>query len=335
MNSFLDYKNSVLFLGAGFSKAFSDEMPLMAELSKMLKESNDIVSPEIIQSFGDDIELLLTHLIQDSPWKQPEEAFEDQAKFIRISKWLCEIISGCEDKAFKNASKPWAEILVKYLHENKIPVITLNYDTILERLSYKYIKIDDNHGLPSFELYQMPIANIISRSRALLSSRKIDSFHLVKLHGSINWFSSGSNIYDGEQLYFRPVDSLSPLIDHEKNKDFFLRESSDKYPFIIPPVSEKSSFYRNLTIKSLWRDAKRYLFNAGILFFVGYSLPETDLTIRLLFKNISSGEKKVIYLVNSESNKEKMNKLEDSFKSNFLGSEINKTFFGKKNAVEE
>jgi hypothetical protein len=75
----------------------------------------------------------------------------------------------------------------------------------------------------------------------------------------------------------------------------------DKKPLIIPPVSEKSHFYSNQTIRTLWWDARKVLAKANEIFCIGYSLPPTDLTTKLLFRSVAQPEK--VFIVNRSAPK--------------------------------
>jgi hypothetical protein len=58
---------------------------------------------------------------------------------------------------------------------------------------------------------------------------------------------------------------------------------ADKIPLIIPPTSEKTGFYHNLIVRSLWGLTGNHI-RAGLdIYCVGYSFPESD---RILKKNL-------------------------------------------------
>jgi len=264
----------LLILGSGFSKAIFCNMPIVQELAQYL-EQEKALQQDPYDKLVDDPELLLSYLSLNQPWKEPPEALEDEALFARVQKALAEFIADCEDHAFKNSIPDWAKRLVEYLHSDKISVITFNYDTVLERIVYK---IEQQKGKSEdewpreFDLYGLPLSVIWSREGATLMGIGVETSHLIKLHGSINWFYSGVEGFPGEQVYYRPINSDSPCGDRREHpftlKNDTERLFKDKIPLIIPPVAEKSRFYGNRTIRTLWHDAREALEEAEEVFCV-------------------------------------------------------------------
>ncbi|MEM4402554.1 MAG: hypothetical protein QW376_08775 [Candidatus Caldarchaeum sp.] len=306
-------KKRLLILGSGFSKAVSDKMPVVRELADALKkqikedpELKDLEDPKY-QHLLNDPELLLTYLAQDQPWKEPWEAPKEWAVFLKISKWLAGYIQDCEAKAFKQNDDliPTWKPLASWLHQTRTPVITFNYDTVLERICYH-----SDERLDCYCLYNIPLSTIFLREAGTFGGDWKDTFCLIKLHGSINWFYSGVEQFPGEQIYFRNVDKMSPdddMVDEDEaaqdsgsSKKDIERLLSDKVALIIPPVAEKSRFYANQTIRSLWSKAREYLKAAEEIYVVGYSLPDTDLTTKLLLQTACTGQPKTVYIVNND-----------------------------------
>jgi len=338
-------KKRLLILGSGFSKAVSEKMPVVRKLADELKKEIKRDDTELkalndpqYKHLLNDPELLLTYLSQDQPWKKPDETHGDRALFLRVSKWLAKYIEECEDLAFKSDIPKHIVDLAQWLHKTKTPVITFNYDTVLERVCYLNVIVDTDIFDPrtlnwtkkllplcEYNLYQMPLAMIPHRTGPVSPPPPQISFHLVKLHGSINWFYSGGEQFPGEQVYFRSVDSKSPSDDMTGLDNlarrvieligepvpppppFDLKTEinkllSDKTPLIIPPVAEKSRFYSNQAIRSLWGKAREHLKQAEEIYCIGYSLPDTDLTTKLLFQTACAGQAKTVYIVNNAVN---------------------------------
>lgn len=117
----------------------------------------------------------------------------------------------------------------------------------------------------------------------------------------------GGNNFPGEQIYYHGLTSRAP--DEESSctpitrREKFSKALRDKQHLIIPPVMEKSRFYSNKLIKSLWKDARRELSNAGRIFSIGYSLPQTDLTTRMLVSS-SSPITEEVFVVDNDPCKE-------------------------------
>lgn len=63
-------------------------------------------------------------------------------------------------------------------------------------------------------------------------------------------------------------------------------------PLIIPPVQIKSGLSLHPVLRVVWEAANKVLSAASQIVFVGYSMPETDLAARTLFKE-ALGERDV------------------------------------------
>ena len=109
----------------------------------------------------------------------------------------------------------------------------------------------------------------------------------------MNWFYSGSLDFAGEQVYY---EGATP---HKDDGEEYLR--ADLVPFIVPPVAAKSPFFASLTLQSIWRAAAAALRQARAIYCLGYSMPLTDLTMRLFLASSISEEKVDIHIVNLAS----------------------------------
>ena len=76
---------------------------------------------------------------------------------------------------------------------------------------------------------------------------------------------------------------------------------SDKVPLIVPPMTEKIGFFQHESLKRIWTQALSSLRTAGRLFIIGYSLPMTDLAVRLFLHDGARDGKKELYIVNRDS----------------------------------
>ena len=109
---------------------------------------------------------------------------------------------------------------------------------------------------------------------------------------------------------------------------------SDKTPLIIPPTAEKSQFYGNQTIRALWMAARTALAQAEEILCVGYSLPATDLTMRLFLQSVARPRR--LTIVNREPPcSEKGEKLVERYKDAFRGIEVDSDTLMCEDAVEK
>ena len=100
----------------------------------------------------------------------------------------------------------------------------------------------------------------------------------------MNWYYSGASTYFGEPIYRGHVAKWGDF-DNEAEQQG-QEAASDKVPLIIPPTTEKVGYFQHETIRLIWAKAGEALSSANHLFCIGYSLPETDLSIRFFLKSL-------------------------------------------------
>ena len=329
----------VLILGSGFSKAiFPDSMPTVTDLAPLLLQEDALNAPPY-DRFADNPELLLSYLALNQPWKEPSDGLSDQGLFVQVQQALAEHIAKCEGQAFENPTPDWVDRLIEHLHDDRTSVITLNYDTVLERFVHGLKEGKPDGTWPrEYHLYDLPLSILRLRSAGTLGGTEVASFHLIKLHGSINWFYSGVEGFPGEQIYYRAVTSDSPARDDwgrlSSTDKQIKRLCQDKIPLIIPPVAEKSRFYENRTIRMLWTAAREALTEAEEVMCVGYSLPETDLTMKLFLRAVARPKKVVI--VNKEHLADKNGQeMLKRYQEAFPGAEVDGGTFMCKDSVQK
>ena len=322
--------NDVFFLGAGFSKAIDGSYPTLKELSEfvdvVIKEERNVsikqhYENEIPTQLKDNVEALLSYLSADLPWKDGTQKHEDLAlyeKIIEIIRWrflgrfiasireIEDIENGAELPDFDLIDDVSAEKFYKYILKNNLfsdrkDIITLNYDLVSETYLNKY-KIYQGI-IQNDELYQIPIPYTGSRSGVggFGAYGMPNTPHLIKLHGSINWYWSGRSTTD--TIFCRPKDA----------KD---REILGLKPCIVPPVMDKTQYYDHSILRGLWEMAARKLRQANNIYIIGFSFPPTDLSVRFLFQSALRNSRARIIAVNIDES--------DNFK------EIYKNIFGEK-----
>ena len=272
----------VFILGAGFSKAICDEMLTLNELSEeVIKrlQKHEVSIPSEFDNLGNNIESWMTFLSQHQPWLKEYENHYNHSLAGRIREQIGEIIDECTSKAVQFDAPSWLNSLIKQWHINQATVITLNYDTLIERASVRLQITDKIPGILPIHMYPPYFSNVASRpGTAQWSEGNINTFSFLKLHGSLNWYYSGRDDFYGESIFYSIVPPL--------NSDFSEAKGNPRLPFrdkeilLIPPVYEKTTYFNNESVKSLWRDAGLALANAKRVFVIGYSLPTSDLGMR-------------------------------------------------------
>lgn len=186
--------------------------------------------------------------------------------------------------------------IVQYFSQHKVDVITLNYDTLVERCwaTIFYLTHRDPWGRTYFE-YPASFAQPGFPGSPFALGGRLGAplwkatFPLYKLHGSLNWFYSGSRSFYGETIF-----CVRASAEESGHRPELLR---DKVPLVIPPVMEKIPHFQHETIRGLWLQAGQALRKASNVYSVGYSLPGTDLTMQFFLKVNAPKGKIPLYIV--------------------------------------
>jgi len=272
----------VFLLGAGFSRAISEAMPLLQDLSDHLRRKwgdTDRVPSEVLEMMEDNFAHALSYLEQAKPWLTEADNLRHRALFLEFSSLIAEdleeIVRDLTADA-RPAVPPWVGRLIRYWHENRCVVLTLNYDTLIESIAAR-TRVHDGDGIAARDMYPPLLTDAGLRSGISTEGRPRATFRLLKLHGSTNWYYSGRALAQGEPIYFVPPrEREAEACDRHQLR---LRSVADKYPFLVPPIFDKSALFTHETIRALWFEAGETLRRATRLVSMGYSLPESDLTM--------------------------------------------------------
>ena len=272
--------SDVFLLGAGFSRAVSAQMPDLQEMSEVLRDR--VKCPPRAGSLTKNVEQLMTYLSQPHPWLAEPDNLENRAAFLRLTREIGSLLEDRTRKAVTESCPEFLQALVNYWHETQAVVITFNYDTLIER-AIQHIEPEPGDHLAPENIYPTPMEDP-RRGSAIVGPTSRTSFKLHKLHGSVNWYYSGASTYFGETIYSVPVAKWGDLDNRIERQA--QEAASDKVPLIIPPTTEKVGYFQHETIRLIWSKAGEALSSANHLYCVGYSLPETDLSIRFLLKSL-------------------------------------------------
>jgi len=115
-------------------------------------------------------------------------------------------------------------------------------------------------------------------------------FALLKLHGSLNWFSC-VECHNLVSMDFDEFPANMPMRVSERFSKWShvkkRKHNISATPFIIPPTWDKGSFRHPMA--SVWAKAVAELREAQNIFIIGYSFPETDEYFRHLFTLATGG----------------------------------------------
>lgn len=135
------HMSQVFILGAGFSKAISSQMPLTRELTEEVfnrfKQEAEIPK-DVRAMLRDDFEKGLTYLANENPWLRESENLRNRALYLDLTHFIRAVIDERSrgPTVWRTNSPPmWLEALITHWHKNRCAVITLNYDTLIERVA--------------------------------------------------------------------------------------------------------------------------------------------------------------------------------------------------------
>jgi hypothetical protein len=279
----------VVILGAGFSKALSQAMPLTDELGEdVLKvvQGSTLRLPERFS--GGQFEAWLSRIAEDQPDLSVADNLANRALFQRCSEALALVLNDRTEGATEEASsRAWLRPFLNTLHVRRATVITFNQDILIER------SIGDA-GLHSWgeRRWAMPVGqrqitwhdllddqpSLPNAGTRLASFLPEPTFRLLKLHGSTNWFwrpgdASGVTV----ARWFLP--GTVPRDEAQPDEAAALRRAlPGRVPLIVPPAASKSGYYQTPILTQLWQDARAALSAENVrVSLVGYSIPPTDL----------------------------------------------------------
>jgi len=239
--------SDVFLLGAGFSKAVSDDMPLLKELSSQIRGRLSNL-PESLLTLGDNIEIWLSYLSQPHPWLRESENLRNRALALEIAEEIKKVLDEKEQLAVLDECPSWLLTLTQHWHKNQAGVISLNYDTLVERAAVK--SVDNVSRIKAEHFY--PVRFELSTKRggqkaAFVngSMESADTFTLFKLHGSTNWYYSGVSESTGEVIYYSDIEGWVANSSRESDSKLAV---SDKTPLIVPPTTEKVGFFQNVKL---------------------------------------------------------------------------------------
>jgi hypothetical protein len=178
------------------------------------------------------------------------------------------------------------------MHSNQAVIITLNYDTLIEMAACELMLSDG----PYISDFLRPFGFPAQEGRVAGHIPK--TLHLLKLHGSLHWTYSGTEQFFGQSIEDRGLPRW--WVAGSDLLPFSLEDG--RVPLIIPPTLNKSRYFDNEKIRSLWVKAALALVHARRVFCIGYSLPAGDLLMRFLLQSVGASDRRIpFWVVNCDS----------------------------------
>lgn len=297
--------DDVFVLGAGFSRQVAEGMPLTSDLVEPLAEALEAKFPglplgNLVRSVAD-LEAVLTYLAEPQPGLSEEDNLMNRAAFVHASTWLAGSLYNRQEWCLGSGPLPAAlGSLVKEWHGRRTRVLTLNYDTLVESALLSLASESGANDWPKSYSSVYPDTLPWVRSRyggTFLSKEREETFVLLKLHGSLNWFVSSLDpvVPSGDTAVYEAecVDPWNRNVPRYRAYAEVLEGARGLRPLLIPPVTSKSALLANGWIRSLWRDAARALGPATTVYLIGYSMPPADNATRMLLASHVDGKRLV------------------------------------------
>ncbi len=299
----------VLILGAGFSRAVSEHLPLTDKLGADAVEVADIPAVEFR---GGNFETWLSQLAEEQPYRSEAERYEKRAAFLRITSAMEHLLRIDELVALAQEAPSWLYALIDLAHHRQTDIITLNYDTLIEvavashglfgrvpgGIADRRVSPDDVlEGLPPVQRAGVPLRTVTYDGEL---APLVPSFRLWKLHGSLDWYWSPGD-WTGATLR-RLVTVEAFAAENEDNPRRREQDMPGLEPFIVPPTATKSEYFRNPLTRQIWRSAFRALKRANAVTLIGYSFPSADFVMSGMFGEALRDRRPVMRVVNPDPN---------------------------------
>ena len=177
--------SDVFVLGAGFSRAVSEEMPLTADLfdpciNAMPQVLGD-ADGELVAAFtrfDKNLETWLTWLASEHPWLDEPSSLRHRATFAAVSHAIAGVILGAQNnvlRQFAEGPPDWLSELVAVWAAADTTVITFNYDALVEKA------FEASTTARARQLYIFQLADIPSPGGEYLAPTAFPRQQLVRL----------------------------------------------------------------------------------------------------------------------------------------------------------
>ncbi|MWV47850.1 hypothetical protein GRS96_01005 [Rathayibacter sp. VKM Ac-2803] len=211
------------------------------------------------------------------------------ASATRVISEIASVLDARSDAAAAAEIPAWLNALVQLWSAEGALVITFNYDLLVERAAtHAQMTSRAGHVIHYGEELVFPAPPVTTAQYA--GDTGLDhtsgSFQLLKMHGSLNWFGSGSTSGSADLLRSRDKRGFAGRTAMIADVDYSGLRQLDRY--LIPPMTSKDGYYSSSLMTSIWREAGVAIAEASELFILGYSLPREDRVVGELVAGLSS-----------------------------------------------
>ena len=303
----------IIILGSGFSKAVSEKMPAMKQLTAMLKKETNVQKygalieyVDILRDRSNDcneltsIESISSLILGKSFFYNTSESLYFEYLKNQLLNWLFESLNREAPLIDSNKEQMTAEFVKSVSsmrsseEQNNTLVMTFNYDLLIERLIRDVL----HDEICTDYIVKLNRYSDLSEDSSDKCERK---FRYLKLHGSFNWFRSPGGLnYNLNNIYLvKESDMERELIHH------------NDIPVFIPMISSKISYRQGSFYNALWNIAERYLDLCDEVSFIGYGFPVTDLDNLNFFLKYKEKIRDIVVFENHPALRKRLEKIFD------------------------
>lgn len=302
------FADTIVILGAGFSKAVFTDCPTADELGNAVRSrlsaEDQAKLPTAAFSEGR-FEEWLSYLSEVQPHFKPEDTHDAAALVIRVTRAIGEVLADIQRCALLAEPPSWFFELLTCLHVQRSTVISLNYDNLVE-CGVRTIRLKGRGWFGTDEVYEddilgglPPRADFPERvnqdaafpwspgASSLVAERRSETFSLLKLHGSLSWYwlpqGSGSSTLRRWQLPGTFGELWDPAEELRR------QELPSHEVFIVPPAVLKGQRLQEPVARELWRRASEALSGAQRVVLIGYSIPLADHSVSGMLADALAG----------------------------------------------
>ena len=283
--SLADLPRRVFITGAGFTRAFVPDAPLLVDdfgnFALVEKVSGLPRASELLESERNqhpegfiDIERLMTRLDELMPYDHSNNVV-DEFRFLlsQLKRAFLERLSRVRDGEVRSE-----DILAfaKHCARTNAACITFNYDDFLDDALAATGQWNPHWGYGFF--CRSSLDTVSTYEDAPGASPLL----LLKLHGSMNWWP---------RLGYSEPFALDAVMHHHSWEQVagpiypptLVARHLEPEPVIVPPVLSKSGLVAQPVLRLVWTLAFESLSTADSVTFIGYSFPPTDMAARIFF----------------------------------------------------
>ena len=322
--------NTVFVLGAGFTKAFLPNAPLLVDAygcDALLKEFDSfptakaILEREVDEKKGGllDLERAMTRASAGMPYDPKTGAAEELSLLFSRLKQAFERKL---DEA-KQGPQHTGELatLAQLCVERRITCVTFNYDDLLDA-ALSHVRQARHPSTPAWNpnggygFFCRPAWSISGNTLTMSMGRM--PLQLLKLHGSVNWrikLGYSSPLSADALVHSEKWITKGGVPDPDAEE---LERHMEPSPFLVPPILTKDALIKEPILRLIWSRAFQALRSAELVVFVGYSFPVTDIAARFLFTEAIRSNTR-LRVVNFARNKTQEEELRANYRRAFPG----------------